>query len=126
MNRETRRKARKKGHTTPLPPTQIPTYFIKATRSRIIIDNPMIAIATKDGSFCETVPISAPMLEKMRGQYEAFFLLQKDSLKIHSMKWITKEEYENERVYQESPGPDGVHALPSLAPENLEKAWSKN
>lgn len=122
-NRAARRKAKDSS-----PPTStgnhpsIKTYFVKATMPRLVTsDTPKIRLLSKDGTFDEEVQITSQTVKWMAGKYEAWFLLRKDSLKIHSMKKITEQEYLDEKLAQPEGDEPSHKALPVLAPEHLEK-----
>lgn len=74
-------------------PSKKTKLLVKATIPRIITDNPMLALSTKDGSFVESIPINQSIVRWMGGKHEAYFELVMDRVKIISMKPISEARF---------------------------------
>ncbi len=95
MNRKTRR-AVEQGKIKPQkekPSGSNRTLIVKGTIPRIISDNPMFSLCTRDGSFVETMPINQQIVKWMNGDHEAYFELVMSSTKIISMTRVSESRY---------------------------------
>jgi hypothetical protein len=67
--------------------------IVHVTIPRIIQDNPMCSLSSRDGKFHERMPVTGTIIKWLKGENEGYFELWMTDSHIISMKPVTEKEY---------------------------------